>query len=87
MLGRQLPAVENYCVKPGPICASLLPSLERTGEEIWSMNPMERLNREVKRHTNVVGIFPATRSTTPSGAWPRPDEHVWVGRKWVRSVS
>ena len=28
--------------------------------QIWSTNPLERLHKEVKRHTNVVGIFPTT---------------------------
>jgi putative transposase len=37
--------------------------------KLWSTNPLERLNKELKRRTNVVGSSP----TTPrSPAWPPP---------------
>ena len=32
------------------------PSL--TLEKIWPANPLERLNKEIKRRTDVVGVFP-----------------------------
>jgi hypothetical protein len=44
------------------------PGVHRLSEaiwrQIWSSNPQERLNREIRRRTDVVGIFPGRESLT-----------------------
>jgi putative transposase len=43
------------------------PAQHRT--KIHSTNPLERLNKEVKRRADVVGIFPNEQSIAPPTTW------------------
>lgn len=57
-LGRQFPAVEAMLRDAAVDITSFAVFPTAHWRKIWSTNPLERVNKEIKRRTNVVGIFP-----------------------------
>ncbi|GAB2899586.1 hypothetical protein GCM10027074_77730 [Streptomyces deserti] len=58
MLGRQLPQVKAMLVDAATDIAAFADFPLAHWKKIWSPNPLERLNREIKRRADVVQVFP-----------------------------
>ena len=58
MLGRQFPKVQAMLegAKDELLAFTAFPPTH--WKKIWSTNPLERLNKEIKRRCDVVGVFP-----------------------------
>ena len=58
MLGRQFPQVKSMLLDAATDITAFADFPPAHWKKIWSTNPLERLNREIKRRADVVQVFP-----------------------------
>src|SRR5262249_49077391 len=78
MLGRQFPKVEAMLRDSSDELTAFADFPAEHWKKIWSTNGLERVNKEIKRRTDVVGVFPNPASLLRlAGAVPAEIHDEW----------